>query len=142
MHKLLIPIDGSDNALRALNHALMLARNVGSLQLHLLTVHPEPVVFGEIQVYVSRERMEQLQEQRSRDILQPAIDAADAVGVPYTSEVLAGDTAPTIARRAEELGCDGIVMGTRGMGAIGNLMLGSVATKVVHLTRLPVTLVK
>jgi nucleotide-binding universal stress UspA family protein len=34
------------------------------------------------------------------------------------------------------------VMGTRGMSAIGNLVAGSVATKVIHLTKLPVTLVK
>ena len=47
-----------------------------------------------------------------------------------------------IVKRPEELNCDGIVMGTRGMGAIGNLVMGSVATKVVHLTKLPVTLVK
>jgi nucleotide-binding universal stress UspA family protein len=38
--------------------------------------------------------------------------------------------------------CDGIVMGTRGMSAVGNLVMGSVATKVIHLTKLPVTLVK
>ena len=47
-----------------------------------------------------------------------------------------------IADSAEREGCDAIVMGTRGMGSIGSLMLGSVATKVVHLTKLPVTLVK
>ncbi|MFN5167526.1 MAG: universal stress protein [Pseudomonadota bacterium] len=37
---------------------------------------------------------------------------------------------------------DGIVMGSRGMGALGNLAFGSVATKVVHLADVPVTLVK
>ena len=47
-----------------------------------------------------------------------------------------------ITRKAEELNCDAIIMGTRGMGALGNLVMGSIATKVVHLTRLPVTLVK
>jgi nucleotide-binding universal stress UspA family protein len=35
-----------------------------------------------------------------------------------------------------------IVMGTRGQGAVGNLLLGSVATKVIHLSKVPVTLVK
>ena len=52
------------------------------------------------------------------------------------------DAATTIARRADSLQCEGIVMGTRGMGAIANLLLGSVAAKVVHLANVPVTLVK
>jgi nucleotide-binding universal stress UspA family protein len=56
--------------------------------------------------------------------------------------MLEGDPADVIARRAQELGCDAIVMGSRGMGRIANLVIGSVATKVVHLTALPVTLVK
>ena len=40
------------------------------------------------------------------------------------------------------LKCDAIVMGTRGMTVLGNLVLGSVASKVVHLSSVPVTLVK
>lgn len=43
---------------------------------------------------------------------------------------------------AKSEGVDVIVMGTRGMGALGNLALGSTATKVVHLADVPVTLVK
>ena len=142
MHKLLIPIDGSENAARALNYALKLAKENGPIELHLVTVHPEPVIYGEIQVYVSREKMEELQRKHSEDILRPAAEAARTAGVPYTSEILVGDTAQKIVNRANELNCDSIVMGTRGMGAIGNLVMGSVATKVVHLTKLPVTLVK
>jgi nucleotide-binding universal stress UspA family protein len=55
---------------------------------------------------------------------------------------LIGNAAEKIVKRAEELGCDGIVIGTQGRGAIGSLLMGSVAIKVVHLTTLPVTLVK
>jgi nucleotide-binding universal stress UspA family protein len=142
VHKLLIPIDGSDNAMRALDYALRLAKEGGPIAIRLLTVHPEPVIYGEIQIYVSTQKVEELQEQHSRDILRPAEAAAKAAGVPFESEVIVGDTASTIVRRAEELGCDGIVMGTRGMTAIGNLVMGSTATKVIHLARLPVTLIK
>ena len=119
-----------------------LAKEHGPIELHVVTVHPEPVIYGEIQVYVSREKMEELQRAHSMDILQPAINAARAAGMSHTSEKLVGDTAALIVKRAEELNCDGIVMGTRGMGTIGNLVMGSATTKVVHLTKLPVTLVK
>jgi nucleotide-binding universal stress UspA family protein len=85
-----------------------------------------------------------LEEQRkgSEALLAPAAEKVRAAGVPYTTQIEAGDAATTIARRADALQCEGIVMGTRGMGAIANLLLGSVAVKVVHLANLPVTLVK
>ena len=58
-----------------------------------------------------------------------------------TREIIVGNPAAVIAKRAEELGCDGIVMGTQGRSAMGSVVMGSVALKVVHLTNLPVTLV-
>lgn len=112
------------------------------MQLHLLTVHPEPAVYGEIQVYVTAEKMKEMQDLRSMDLLQPAIDAAESAGISFGSEIATGDPAVTIAKLAAERHCDAIVMGTRGMSAIANLMMGSVATKVVHLSTMPVTLVK
>ena len=56
--------------------------------------------------------------------------------------MLLGDPAETIVRYAAECGGTSILMGTRGMSAIGNLMLGSVAAKVVSRTGVPVTLIK
>jgi nucleotide-binding universal stress UspA family protein len=61
----------------------------------------------------------------------PRLDAGQSAG-----------GAPAIVECAERRGCAGIVMGTRGHSSIGNLLLGSIATRVVHRTRLPVTLVK
>ena len=50
--------------------------------------------------------------------------------------------AETIARVAADIDADEIYMGTRGLGSVASLFMGSVATKVLHLTELPVTLVK
>jgi len=142
MRKLLVPIDGSHSANRALEHAIGLARDPGGAELVLLHVHPEPVIYGEIQVYVPPQRTQQLQDRHSHDILQPAAERTRAGLVSHTSVVVAGDAATEIAKAAEVLGCAGIVMGTRGMSPIGNLLLGSVASQVVHLAHVPVTLVK
>ena len=138
MHKVLVPIDGSDNAYRALQYALGLANERSSIELHIVTVHPEP----NVEIYVTETQMAQLQLQRSQDILAPALEAAKKAGVEHTSEILIGNTATMIVNRAEELGCDGIIMGTQGRGTVGRLFMGSVAVKVVHQTKLPVTLVK
>jgi nucleotide-binding universal stress UspA family protein len=142
MPKLLVAIDGSDHALRALDYAVRLAKANTALQLHILTVQPEPNVYGEIQVYITQERMALLQRQHSQDILRPALQVASNARVLHTGEIVVGDAATMIAKRAEEVGCDGIVMGTEGRNAIGSALMGSVALKVVHLSKLPITLVK
>lgn len=142
MYKILVPIDGSDNALRAVKYAVHVAKEHKAASIHLVTVHPEPVVYGEIAIYVDRNKVEEAQREHAQALLQPAAKVAAASGVDFAEEILVGDAAASIVQRAEELECDVIVMGTRGLGAWGNLALGSVATKVVHLTKLPVTLVK
>jgi nucleotide-binding universal stress UspA family protein len=142
MRKVLVPVDSSDNAMRALEHAIRLAKEVPAIELHIVNAHEPPIVYGEIAVYLSEEKARDLQRRHSEDILKPAAALAKAAGVKFTTEILIGEVARALAHHAEETGCEAIVMGTRGMSAIGNLVVGSVATKVLHLTRLPVTLVK
>ena len=50
--------------------------------------------------------------------------------------------AETIAAYSNNCGCDQIIMGTRGMGSLEGLLLGSISTKVLHMVKVPVTLVK
>lgn len=142
MHKILVPIDGSDNALRAVQYAVQVAKDRQSASIHLLTVHLEPELQGAITVYLDRDKLKEIYRERGETLLERAGAVVEASGVTCTKEMLFGDVAPAIARRADELGCDVIVMGTRGLGALGSLVLGSIATKVVHLTQRPVTLIK
>ena len=142
MQKLLVPVDGSENSMRALRHAIARAKSNGPVSIHLVAAHEEAIVIGEVAVYVSKEQIEELQRRQSEGPLLTAARELDAAGVSYTKEILVGPIAQTIAKRADELKCDGIVMGTRGMTALGGLVLGSVATRVVHAAHVPVTLVK
>ena len=142
MHRLLVPVDSSECASRALGYALKLARENGPMEIVLVHAHEAPIVYGEVSLYLSQEKAAQMLRQHSADVLSPAIEAAKAAGVPFTSEILTGYIADEIVACAGRRGCDTIVMGTRGMSAIGNLVMGSVATKVVHLSTVPVTLVK
>jgi nucleotide-binding universal stress UspA family protein len=142
MHKLLVPVDGSETALRAVRRAIGLAKLMGQASIRLGHAHDEPRVDGEIAVYVPPEKMAAMQREHSEAILAEAERPLRESGVAYTKDIAVGRAAQAIAELADKLGCDGIVMGTRGHSTIGNLPLGSVATKVVHLTKLPVTLVK
>jgi nucleotide-binding universal stress UspA family protein len=142
MYTILVPLDGSDCALRALAFAIERSREVANTSLLVLTVHPEPRVYGRIAVYPGKEGMEQLAAQADSQVLDGAEELLGRSGVSYVTEALEGDPAEVIARRANETGCGCIIMGTRGLGRVANLVMGSVATKVVHLSPLPVTLVK
>ncbi len=66
---------------------------------------------------------------------------ADA-GIPFKTALRVGDAAENILKAVREARCDEIVMGTRGLGALAGLVLGSVAMKVVQLAKIPATLVK
>lgn len=114
----------------------------GSIELVIVNAHEPSLVYDEIAVYLPQEKAMALRRQHSEDILKPAIEMAQRAGTKCTSEILIGNVPEVIVRFAEESGCDGIVMGTRGMGTVGNLLLGSIATKVVHLAKMPVTLIK
>ncbi len=142
MKKLLVPVDGSAAALNAVKAAAALAHLSPGASLHLVHVHEEPLIYGEIAVYVPGEKMQALQRAHSEDILAGAESALRDSGLPYTKEVLVGPIGQTIARHAERLGCDAIVMGRHGKTALGDMLVGSVAMKVLHASRLPVMLVR
>jgi nucleotide-binding universal stress UspA family protein len=142
MKKLLVPIDGSGAALRALDQAIALAQLSAGCSIVLVHTHEEPPIYGEIAVYVPRPMMAELQRQHSEDILVAAKAKLKDAGVPYTVEVLIGPIAQTIAEHAERIGCDTIVMGRHGKSTLGDLLVGSVAMKVLHASKLPVMLVR
>jgi nucleotide-binding universal stress UspA family protein len=142
MKNILVPVDGSGAAMRALKQAVALARLSPGAKILLVHAHEEPTTFGDISVYVPREKMAALQREHSQGILAPAEAELKSAGVPYTSEVLTGSLGQAIAAHAEKAGCDLIVMGRHGKSALGDLLVGSVAQKVLHASRLPVMLVR
>jgi nucleotide-binding universal stress UspA family protein len=141
MFKILVAIDESEQAQRILDKVAEIAAAMPSSDIHFVNVQNEPTVYGEVSLYLSQERATQFVVEAGRRIIDAAIERLRQEGVAVVGETLVGQIAPTIAQRADFLGCNLIVMGTRGMGAVANLVLGSVATKVIHITRIPVLLV-
>ena len=142
--RILIAIDGSEHSARTVKHVIRMKEGMRQkLEVLLLNVQP-PIpmknVLFEGRLSEVHRLEEPLKQQGVRD-LAPAVAALRAAGVECESHVEIGEPAPAIARFAKTHHCEMIVMGTRGMGAIASLFLGSVATKVVHLSPLPVLLV-
>ena len=142
MRKILVAIDGSDAALRALDFAVLQASHVPVAELHVLTVQPTLSNYTAAEIYVTAERIRQVATERATAILQAAAERLNPAGCSFKLEQLEGEPAETITRRAAKLRCESITMGTHGLSSFGILFMGSVAQRVVHHTTVPVTLVK
>ncbi len=141
MEKILLPVDGSANSDRAVQHAIRLARAVPSVDIYLLNAQ-EPVDAWEVRRFMPASEIEAMQVSQGGDALKSARALLDAAGVKYHADVRVGPIAETIAACAREYGCDAIIMGTRGESAVESALMGSVSTEVVRLSDVPVTLVK
>lgn len=139
--KILLPVDGSTHADRATQHVIALLQGCGGHEVHLVNVQP-PIDAVEVRSHMTIGEIEAMQETRGGDVLASARALLEKAGVPYVPAVLLGPIAESIAQYAKDKACDQIVMGTRGLGALGSVLMGSVTTRLLHLTGLPVTLVK
>ncbi len=142
MKKILIPVDGSENALRAVQFAIRQLKDASApVETHLLNVQP-PVISGEVKIFVSQEVIQAYYHDEGTKALASARAIFEASGLPCIFHITVGHVAETIAAYAREKECEQIIMGVRGLGPLASLLLGSVTTKVVHLAKVPVTLVK
>lgn len=139
--KLLIPTDGSPSALHAVKFAVQMMSLACDLEVHLLHVEPVPDSW-ELRSRLGAGEIADIQRCRADDALKDAKLALQEAGVKFQVHIAQGEVAEVIAHKAEELGCHQIVMGTRGMTSLGNMMLGSISSKVLHRVRIPVTLVR
>jgi nucleotide-binding universal stress UspA family protein len=141
--KVLVPVDGSDSSNRAVDH---LIRKHGwfkdGVEIHLLNVQHQVPYGSRVSSVVGQDKLAQYHKEEGMAALKTAMQKLDAARVPYQHHIAVGDEADVICRYVKEKGLDQIVMGTRGMGSVSNMVLGSVATKVIHLSSAPVLLVK
>jgi nucleotide-binding universal stress UspA family protein len=139
MFRVLVPVDGSASSLRAVQFVLKKAPLYREpLALHLLNVQrPFP---GTIQGV--RDQAERHHHDEGLKALASARNALETAGVKYVHHISIGEAAEAIAQFARENKIEQIIMGTRGLGAIASMLVGSVASKVLRLVDVPVMLVK
>ena len=140
--KILFATDGSACALAALDRLIERRRwfrdDVG---LTVLNVHPA-LPYKRAAAWVGQETVQKYYAEECAAALAPAVAALTGKGVAHTTDTRIGEPAPTIVAVAVEGGYDLIAMGTQGHSALAHLMLGSVATKVVAASSLPVLLLR
>ena len=136
---ILVAVDGSDSSVRAMDVAIELCSTFGAT-LHLLHVVREMQVPSNIG---RLEDMEKLQRQRhdaltavGEQIVNQARRVAQTKGVASVeADMATGDPATAIIKYADKNNDDLIVMGTRGLGQVEGLLMGSVSRKVANTTK-------
>ncbi len=142
MIRLLLAVDGSAHADRAIEIVAKLARAGMPVEVVLVNVRDLPVIYSEAPL-LDADLLEQALKASQEQLLSDAQARALGCGLEVVAALRAvGAPAEEIVRLAREQAVDQIVMGSHGRGAIGSLFLGSVAQRVVHLCDVPVLLVK
>lgn len=140
---ILLAIDGSDAAQRATDHLVnvLLPALRTAPTVHLLYVHlPLPV--GRVQSHIGHEVLDRLYREEGDALLDPAQAQLEDAGLPVMRHLHVGDPAAVIAKLGDDYACDWLILGSHGRSAVVGALLGSVATKVRHLSQRPVLLVK
>ncbi len=138
--KVLLALDGSKRSLKSVDFLIEHAGGCREKpEIELVTVHlPVP----RMHPVMSDAQMQRYYQEEAEARLAAAKKKLDAAGIAYQARVLAGEVAETIVKHAEQSGCDLIVIGSRGMTALGKALIGSTANKVLHFSSLPVLLLK
>ncbi|MCG7333750.1 universal stress protein [Sporosarcina sp. ACRSM] len=136
--KIAVAIDGSENALRAARHAITLAQHFPGAQLEIIYVADYNKAKDERLLAQSEESL-LLKRQRKID---PVLELAHHAGVKAKTALLKGDPSQEIIKFVNEEAMDQLVIGSRGLNAFQEMVLGSVSHKVMKHVNCPVTVVK
>jgi nucleotide-binding universal stress UspA family protein len=142
---ILVPTDGSELSVRAARLAITLAKTTGS-KITAFHVAP-PYEFRVYEEYIPSNFVTMSQyEENVKRVAGRHLDAirklAEDAGVSFEANYTKSDfPGHAIVEAAEKYGCDSIVMGSHGRGAVGAIILGSETLKVLASSKLPVVVV-
>ena len=141
MLKVLLPVDGSECSKKAVADLIQLLDWYKEIpEFHLLNV--QYPLDGNVSLFINQADIQQYHQEEGLKNLHEARDILDQAGIAYQFHITVGDPAEMIVRFATEKQYDLIVMGPRGRGGLKGLLLGSVTSKVMQLSQIPVLLVK
>jgi len=140
MYRILVAVDGSERADRAAHFAIDLAKRIDGAEIRLVNVQD---AVEESQTHgLARDAIHKHREQLAVNAAAAAQAMVEGAGLRCTFDWHMGDAARVIVDEAQIAKCALIVMGAQGTGAIQNLLLGSVASKALQLSSVPITLVR
>ena len=140
--KVLIPIDGSEAANRAVDHVVASVAWLKEVpQVCLLNVQWK-LASGNVKLFINQDTVNDYYREQGMAALTDARARLDKAGLAYSYHISVGTPGEAIVQYAQEQQVDQIVMSAHGEGTLTDLLLGSVASKVARLAKMPVLLVK
>lgn len=136
--KIAVAIDGSENALRAAKHAIMLANYLPEAHLEVICVADYDKAKNERLLSESPESLILKREQK----MIPVLELTKEAGVQTKTTMLKGNPSQEIIKYVNLEGIDQLVIGSRGLNTFQEMILGSVSHKVMKHVNCPVTIVK
>lgn len=141
--KILLAVDGSQNssiAVRSLTKHLPWLRDTPKIDLIYVQLPLRPIgsLLG---TPLSQETIDQYYREQTAEHLAEAKRILHEAKLAFETHLIIGDPAQEIRKFAESHRSDVILIGSRGMGAIGNLLLGSTAAKILHMSTIPVVVI-
>jgi len=136
---ILLAVDGSENGFKAAQFAAELARAMNSERLRIV------VAYDRIPSYLGEPNLQQAINARlseAQEVLQKAVNIVGDTPAEIHTELIEGDAAESIIDVATTRNSDVIVMGSRGLGRLAGLVLGSTSQKVVSHALCPVLIVR
>lgn len=138
--KILIAVDGSKFTMRAVNYLIKHTEQFGEAQMSLINVHmPIP---GRAAAHLGRVIVNGYYADACEAALGPARRALGKAGIVFVDAWKVGDPGEVIAEFATKGNFDLVVMGSHGHGLFANLILGSVATKVLAACKVPLLVIR
>jgi nucleotide-binding universal stress UspA family protein len=139
MATLLLPCDGTSNALLAVRHAVDAFCRGDVLMVHMLNVQPPFSAY--VARHVSRELRADFHRERADEALAEARLLLEAAGVPHHVHTEVGDKARCIADAARRLQCDRIVIGTARKSALVRVVENSLTGRLLERCSVPVEVI-
>ena len=141
VHRILLPVDGSVYSARAVDYVCALRAAAVPVEVRLFNVQT-PVASGNVRRFIAQETIDAWHRSEAGAALEGARNALRSAGMRFDERFVVGQSAKAIVQEANEQGCTRIVIGSRGLGAIAGLVLGSTALQVLHRAEIPVTLAR
>jgi nucleotide-binding universal stress UspA family protein len=140
-HRLLVAVDGSKHALHAVQYVCKSHAASVPVEVELVNV-VSPIPGGYAGSFLNKDQIDNYYREEGESALRAAGEVLRSSAVAFRTHIATGSPADKIVQLAETLECGRVVMGTRGLGSVAGLLLGSAAYRVIHLASLPVTLVR